>query len=248
MTYDQQTAAVSMSGQVVGTVGGGWMSDLVIIFDEHADAARIEAVVNAITFTIYGNDHPPAGDIAITATFNDGGNIGAGGPLSDSLTGTLTIVAADDQATVTATTDAAAFVEGGTAAAPFTGVSVANVDGALERRQPECGTQCGPGRRRATAVSYDGASSGTPLAITFTSADATHTAVQALVGQLRYANLGDDPTVKDTDTARVATLIWNDGGNTGTTAADGSLISTITVIGVNNGPVVTFSEGSNPNR
>ena len=81
------------------------------------------------------------------------------------------------------------------------------------------------------------------LVITFTSSTATPTALQALLGRLRFANaINNDPTVDNGDPSRVFTVTLNDGGNTkdsGSTTLTASITGTITITAVNDVSVVT---------
>ncbi|MGB8437385.1 MAG: DUF4347 domain-containing protein, partial [Burkholderiales bacterium] len=69
--------------------------------------------------------------------------------------------------------------------------------------------------------------------------NAIPTAVQALIGQLRYASTSEDPTVNGTATTRALTITLNDGGNTGAggalTANQGGII---TIAPLTDAPVI----------
>ncbi|MDP3839279.1 MAG: VCBS domain-containing protein, partial [Methylococcales bacterium] len=96
-----------------------------------------------------------------------------------------------------------------------------------------------------TAIATTSGGNGAPLVITFTSATATPTAVQALLAQLAFSNTtNEDPTVNNTDPSRVFTVTLNDGGNTkdttsSTTALTATLTGTINLTAVNDKPVIT---------
>ena len=71
-------------------------------------------------------------------------------------------------------------------------------------------------------------------------ASATPAAVQALMGQLRYASSSDDPTALGTAPTRALTVTLNNGGNTGTGGAlTASRSGTITITAVNDAPTVS---------
>ena len=102
-------------------------------------------------------------------------------------------------------------------------------------------------------ISYGGTSfattsggSAADLVITFTSSTATPAAVQALLAQLCYSSDSDDPTVNTDHPSRAFTVTLNDGGNTkdaGSTseALTAVLSGTITLIAVNDAPVITLN-------
>jgi len=96
-----------------------------------------------------------------------------------------------------------------------------------------------------TAIATTSGGNGAPLVITFTSATATPTAVQALLAQLAFSNTtNDDPTVNNTDPSRVFTVTLNDGGNkkdaaSTTTALTATLTGIINLTAVNDKPVIT---------
>ncbi|HEV7368279.1 cadherin-like domain-containing protein, partial [Arenibaculum sp.] len=92
---------ISYGGTIVGTVSGGDAASLVVTFNGEATDAAIAEVVEAIQFRNTGEDplvKGTDGTRAFRVVFNDGGNIGAGGPKAAAtvLTGTITLVNEND--------------------------------------------------------------------------------------------------------------------------------------------------------
>ena len=85
---------VQVDGNIIGTVSGYGTADMLITFNNLATDTRIETLMQAIAFSST-SDNPGTSRTA-TVTFNDGGNTGAGGPLSDVETVTINVVATND--------------------------------------------------------------------------------------------------------------------------------------------------------
>jgi len=100
-----------------------------------------------------------------------------------------------------------------------------------------------------STVSYNGEAigtvsggSGSDLVISFISADADITAVQALVGQIGYSSSSENPTQAGSAGSRSVTVTLNDGGNTGTGGEKDDLTpvtGSFAVIGVNDAPAIS---------
>ena len=82
---------------VVGTISGNHSDHLTVNFTSllASNDARVEQVLHAISFDSTSND-PTNADRTATVTFNDGGNSGSGGPLSDSATVTIHVTPVND--------------------------------------------------------------------------------------------------------------------------------------------------------
>jgi len=79
----------------IGTVAGYGTSSMTITFDTDATDARVEALMQAIAFQNSTSDNPGTSR-TIAVTFDDGGNTGIGGPLSDTVNVQITVVPAND--------------------------------------------------------------------------------------------------------------------------------------------------------
>lgn len=123
---------VSFENAVIGTVVGGVGVDLVVSFVEPAAThAAVQALVRAIAFqNTTGNptDFGAAPTRAVTMILDDGGNTGAAGSATSTLTGTITIAAVNDAPTVTPSAGNTAFVPGGGAVVVDPGLVLADVD------------------------------------------------------------------------------------------------------------------------
>ena len=77
--------------------------------------------------------------------------------------------------------------------------------------------------------------------ITFTSADATYAAVQALIPQIGYTSISENPTASGVSNTRAVTLTLNDGGNfaTANTPLTASQTGSFNVIGINDAPTLS---------
>lgn len=233
VTYDQNASTLSVSGTVVATTGGGVEQALVLTFNADANKSSIEAVMGAITFAIFGNDDPTAGNRTLTATFNDKANANTDiGALEGTLTGTLTIVPTNDTPTLTATPVSPTFTATGDAVSLFsdaaadtieagqqiTGLTltVANladgadeillVDGvAVELTQGTSGTTA------TNSIGYSVSVSDTTATVTLSKTD-TSAVWQGYINDLQYQNTAAN---RDTTDPRIVTLtsITDDGGS-----------------------------------
>lgn len=101
------SGAVSISGGTnvmvgatqVGTVANYGTANLTIAFNTNATDALVETVLKSIAFDSESNN--PGTSRQITVTFNDGGNTGPGGPLSDTEVITVNVVPSNDNPTAT---------------------------------------------------------------------------------------------------------------------------------------------------
>ncbi|NML76389.1 tandem-95 repeat protein [Rhizobium sp. S-51] len=80
-------------GQV--TSGAFGTSALVVTFNANATAARVETLLEAVAFKSTSED-PTAATRTATVVFNDGGNDGSGGALSDTSTITVNVIPVND--------------------------------------------------------------------------------------------------------------------------------------------------------
>jgi hypothetical protein len=270
VTYNQGTSTVSVSGTAVGTVGGGWQAALTITFNSNATKAAIEAVMGAVTYTIYGNDDPTADTRTITATFNDKANANTDtGALTGQLTGNLIVAATNDTPTLTASGASPTFTEGGAAQALFTGTAIGTVesgqnvtgltltvaslaDGAAEvlivdgtdvaLTHGTSGTSTG-----GNAIGYSVAVSGSTATVTLTKT-ATTANWQGYVNALQYRNDSDNPTASGGRTVTLTGMTDSGGSANGANpTASLSVASAVTLSAVNDAPTLANLSGDSVN-
>jgi hypothetical protein len=257
--------AVSYNGAAIGTVSGGSAADLTIALNTVAATQQaVQALLGRLTFTNTSDDPTVQGAVpsrALTVTVDDGGNTGTGGHLTNTLTGTITITAVND-APVLGGSLATAYTENAPVVQLVASPTVADVDAqkfsggwlkaALASYVAGDTLSVVDGNGITVsggAVSYNGTAFGTvsggsaaDLTIALSNAAATAQAVQALMGQLRYASSSDDPTVHGTAATRSLTVTLDDGANYGTPGSlTGSLSSTIALTANNDAPTMTVS-------
>ena len=93
-----------------------------------------------------------------------------------------------------------------------------------------------------SAIGTFSGGSGSNLVVTFTSIDATYTAVQALTQQIGFSSTSDNPTWAGAQPTRGVTVTLNDGGNSGTTGAKSDatpVTGTFAITGINDAPTLT---------
>ena len=90
----QVAGSVFVGATNVGTVTGYGTANMTINFNTNASDGLIETLMQAIGFSST-SDNPGTSRTA-TVTFNDGGNTGSGGPLSDVTTVNINVVATND--------------------------------------------------------------------------------------------------------------------------------------------------------
>ena len=228
-----------------------------IYFTSDATPATTALVNEALSRLTYANqnDNPPASlDLAYTFIDGDGtsGNQGSGGPKDSFKVLTIDITGTNDAPTLTGLDDVT-FAENTVNAAPqvidaavvFDDADSANLNGGnLTVVYSTGGTaqdqlsfqNVGGITVSGSTVSFGGnpigtiagGSGGTSLVVTFNSASATPTAVDALIQALSYQNTSDEPNA-----TRTISITVNDGDG-GTSAA---ATSVITVTAENDVPV-----------
>ena len=183
------------------------------------------------------------------------------GSLSASTTSTVSITAVNDAPVFTGTAGAS-YTENAAAVAIVASAAVSDVDAAnfntgsvtvaLATYQTgdvlsinNQGSGAGQIGVSGANVQYGGTTIGTfsggsaaNLLISL-NANASATAVQALMGQLRYGSSSEDPTVNGTATTRALTVTLSDGGNSGSGGAQtASRSGTITITPLTDAPVI----------
>ncbi|BAQ62666.1 hemolysin-type calcium-binding region [Geminocystis sp. NIES-3708] len=91
---------ITFAGTTIGTTSGGNANNLVITLNANADKTAIQALLDNLTYRSTSDDPTNVGanpSRTFNVTFNDGGNIGSGGPLnSNILSGTINVIAVND--------------------------------------------------------------------------------------------------------------------------------------------------------
>ena len=197
-------------------------------------------------------------DITLTVTPNDGVSSGI------SAISTISVTAVNDEPTLTATASNPTFTENGSAASLFTStaisavemgqnitaltVTVTNVDDTSDEVLNFDGSAIslvdGSGTTATNSFSYSVAVVGTTATVTLSGGSVGNGLMQTLVNAISYQNNSEKPTTTNT---RIVTLvsISDDGGtaNGGDDVAAISVASTVTVVAVNDIPVIANLDG-----
>ena len=256
---------ITYAGAVIGTfVGGTGTDNLVITLNANANAAAAQALVSALTYSNSNNSEPATATRTVSVTLTDGdGATSAQHDISVSVTGV------NDAPTLTATGSNPSYTEGGAAVATFNSAAISAIesgqtitgltltvsslsDGSSEQLIiGGSGIALTNGNSGVTItgnLSYNVTVSGNQATITL-SRDGLPGGISALTAQdivnsIAYGNTSDTPTAG----SRTITLtsITDDGGvaNGGANSSTLSIASTVTVIPVNDAPVITTSGGS----
>ncbi|MEI8267677.1 MAG: cadherin-like domain-containing protein, partial [Betaproteobacteria bacterium] len=253
---------------VASTSGGTDASvNYVVTLTSGATVAQVQTILQAIRYE-YTGDEPPTAIRNYTVVLSDGNNLDAGsdtagGPdalAAGTITGSVTITAPNDPPTLTATAANPTFTENGpTAVTLFSGAATGTiesaqaiiklvitvsglVDGAQEKLTLD-GTVidlvAGGTTTATNAGSVTVTLSGGTATLTFTDDGLTTAQTSALVNGLAYRHTGEKPTAGNR-TVTVTTL--QDSGGTANSGVDTRSItvaSTVTVVPVNDAPVVT---------
>ena len=251
-------ANVTYEGTTIGSFAGGTdgSTPLVVTLGASADASAVQALLRNITYENVSEDPSTAArTVRFVLTDGDGGT-------SSAITETINVAAQNDDpaialpagalnytegdgtvvidATVTASDVDSADFDTGTLTVDFTANGSANDRLAIQN----VGTGVGEIGISGTDVTYEGTVIGsfaggtdgtTPLVVTL-NASADATAVQALMRNITYANVSEDPATA----ARTVRFVLTD-GDSGTSTA---VTETINVAGQNDDPVVGLPGGT----
>ncbi|AKL96539.1 hypothetical protein CACET_c30950 [Clostridium aceticum] len=255
---------LSMDGQVIATVTGGFEMVLVVTFTDQASAEQVNAVLNHVTFTVIGNDNPTNfGDNAnrtVSAVFED-----TGGLSSAPLAGTLGLIPYNDPEILTGTIGGTFIGGTGNALllvsdASLTQVDNVNLDGgsltvslAAYQDGDALGVATGNGISLvggqniqhvgvhfATIHAVANGMNGQALTLGFNN-NATHARVQALIRQLVFESSSQNPTNFRTAISRSVNITLDDGA--GGTTATSELNGIITIDDNNDAPEVDLNGG-----
>lgn len=261
VSLDGTTAGsnVSVGGMVVGTLGNHLAAgnDLVVNFNTNATLARVESLLQALGYANDSQDPTAAPrTIDVTVTDNDGLTSAESSVL-------VAVVPINDAPTFTTTASDPTFTEKGAAASLFSGTVIDAIESGDNIKQLELAvsglsdgadeqlmvdgesialTDATTGTTAANGFGYAVNLSGTTATVTLNKSDSAAN-WQALVDGLGYRNGSDDP---DT-TTRTATLTEvSDTGGTANGGSDTTALShtsQVTVVAVNDPPVIAINDG-----
>ncbi|MCR8921441.1 DUF4347 domain-containing protein [Dasania sp. GY-MA-18] len=233
------------------------------------DAAATQTLINNISYQ-NDSDEPDTSSrvVSITSLQDDGGTANGGDDtLAPNLASTVTVLAVNDEPTLTATASNPTFTEGGAAQGLFSAASVdtiessqtiaaitltvSNVNDGSDEKLSIDGTVISltHGNSGTTAppnsLSYSVSVTGTTATITLSGGSLSSAATQTLVNGISYQNDSDEPDTSN----RVVTIteLKDNGGvaNGGDNTSAPNIASTVTVVSVNDEPTLTVT-ASNP--
>jgi gliding motility-associated-like protein len=253
---------VTYGGTTIGTwAGGANGTDLVISFNGNSSLASAQALVRNLTYSNSNSTDPSplARTIAVTVDDGDGGT-------SVPALVTVNVIAVNDAPIMTATALNPTYTEGGTAVSLFSGTSISTVEagqliqqlrltvsgvengGMEELRIDGTSIMLSNGTAVTTAmnaISVTVSLAGTTADVTLSKTGGISASVwNTITNGIAYRNISQDPT----GGSRTVTItsIQDNGGtaNGGVDMTALSIASTVTVVAVNNPPVVTTSGGT----
>jgi trimeric autotransporter adhesin len=238
---------------VIGTDSGLGTSSVSITFNSAVTTTVANELVQAFGFEATGTPADTADARTVQLTFNDGGNTGTGGPLSDSVSQTVDVAAPAANTpvlTVNETTKAA--TEQGAAVTllssdtitdslgTLVGATVQITGGTFSSNESSASDDhLGFAATNVTGTLINGTS------ITFSYNSATETLTlsgsdslanyQTALAEVQYNTTGHNPTNYGADPSRTLTWTVNDG----TSSNQPAVTTTINVTAVNDAPVAT---------
>ncbi|TRO14970.1 DUF4347 domain-containing protein, partial [Ectopseudomonas mendocina] len=256
-------STVSYGGIAIGTISssGTGGASLVVTLNASANAAAVQALIHNLTYA-NGNDAAPstaARTVSITVNDGDGGT-------STAAQVTVNVIGVNDAPTITATGNNPTYTENGSAVDLFNSVSINTIetgqsitgmtlsvtnlaDGSDELLLVD-GTSIAllngnSGTTASNGISYSVSVFSGTATITLSSAGGiSATTAQTVVDGMAYRNSSDAPSTA----TRVITLtsITDNGGtaNGGVDTTATSISTSVSVVAVNDAPIVTSSGGA----
>ncbi|RRV43103.1 DUF4347 domain-containing protein [Pseudomonas sp. o96-267] len=256
-------STVSYGGTAIGTITSAGMggANLVVTLNASANAAAVQALIRNLTYA-NGNDAAPstaARTVSITVNDGDGGT-------STAAQVTVNVIGVNDAPTITATGNNPTYTENGSAVDLFNSVSINTIetgqsitgmtlsvtnlaDGSDELLLVD-GTSIAllngnSGTTASNGISYSVSVFSGTATITLSSAGGiSATTAQTVVDGMAYRNSSDAPSTA----TRVITLtsITDNGGtaNGGVDTTATSISTSVSVVAVNDAPIVTSSGGA----
>jgi 6-phosphogluconolactonase (cycloisomerase 2 family) len=233
-TFHISGGNIQDSGNVnIGAISGNGTSHVTIsALTSAATPSVVDALIQSFGFDST-SDNPGAGDRTITLTFNDGGNTGSGGALTDAVTQTEHVTPVNDAPVATTPVAHYTATEQVNLNLHGTGLSVSDVDGnsgneTVTLSVGEGTITLSAGNSGVGSISGSGTSS-----LTFSG---TLTQLNALLsgsstGTLVYNDPSDTPVASTT-----LTLLIHDNGNSPSGDLSASANATIDITAVNDAP------------
>ncbi len=247
---------VTYGGTTIGTfTGGSGTTALVVTFNASSTPAAAQALMRNITYAnVSDNPSTAARTVRFVLTDGDGGT-------SAAATKTINVTAVNDAPVISLPGGALNYIENAAATVIDSGATASDADstdfntgmltvdysanGSVDDRLAirNQGTGAGQIGVSGSNVTYGGTTIGTftggsgttPLVITL-NASSTPTSAQALMRNITYANVSDNPSTA----ARTVRFVLTDGDG-GTSAA---ATKTINVTAVNDAPVISLPGGA----
>ena len=255
------SGTTTLNGMNYSVTTAGNMATVALTKTTGISSGDLELLVNAITYQNTNRDNPAAGDRVVTLTaLQDNGGTANGGTDSRTLSvaSTVTVVAVNDQPSLSATTSTPTYTEDdATAASLFSAaaastveagqtltrldLTVSNVSDTTEELTIDGSTisltDGATGTTTTNTMDYSVAVASGTATVTLTKvAGLSNAALQTLVNGLAYQNTSQDPTAGNR-TVRL-TRVDDSGSNTNPNDNTTTLTvaSTVTVVAVNDAP------------
>ena len=262
---DNLIVALAVNSGTIASIDGNGVTSSVTIANSGTSSmtiagtiAHIHTYLDTVSKIVVTTATNSLTDITLTVTPNDG--VLSGTPA----TSTLSVTSVNDEPTLTATASNPTFTENGSAASLFTSaavstiesgqaittliITVTNVDDTSDEILNLDGSAIslvdGNGTTATNSFGYSVAVVGTTATVTLSGGGVADASMQTLVNAISYQNNSEKPTTTDTRIVSL-TSISDDGGtaNGGDFVAAISVSSTVTVVAVNDIPVITNLDG-----
>ncbi|WP_246785212.1 DUF4347 domain-containing protein [Bradyrhizobium sp. S69] len=238
---------------VIGTDSGLGTSSVSITFNSAVTPTVANELVQAFGFEATGTPADTADARTVQLTFNDGGNTGTGGPLSDSVSQTVDVAApAANTPVLTVNETTAAATEQGAAVTLLSSDTITDSLGTLVGATVQITGGTFSSNESSASDDHLGFATGNVIvnqingtSITFNYDSATETLTlsgsdtlanyQMALAEVQYNTTGDNPTNYGADPSRTLTWTVNDG----TGSNQPAVTTTINVTAVNDAPVAT---------
>jgi len=260
---------ITYGGTLIGTrtaTGGTGTNDLIITLNSAATPAIVQALIRNLIYINTNTTEPTTTTRTIRVTVNDGDG---GNSTSAAANISVVVIAVNDAPTLTATGATPTFTEGGSAVALFSGSNISTVEsGQLINSLVFTVTNLGNGNSEqmtidgtvvalvngisttvTNALSVNVAIVGTTATVTISKAGGIAVATaQTIINGFKYANTSLSPSIAN----RVVTLTSiQDNGGTANGGVDTSVLSisaTVTILAVNDAPVISGTPATSVNQ
>lgn len=262
--------SVSAGGNVIAVMTDTGNGQLEIIFQNNGTVPTRALVIEVLRAVHYANaSNVPPASVILNWVFSDGNSgadeQGTGGAMTDTAQQTVSITAVNNAPTLAATATNPTFTEDGAAALLFSAaaastvepgqqltaltLTVTNVSDGTHEILVIDGSDVALTDGNAVSTATNGLSVSVAVAtgtatVSFSSASLTEAEFQTLINELAYRNISQNPTVAD---QRVITLtqVRDSGGtaNGGSDTTSLAIASSVTLLAVNDPPVVTNVNG-----